>query len=89
MKEKLDKKSNSKLLKGTVVSSKSDKTISVLVETKVPHKIYKKRINRSKKFAVHDENNQCSVGDLVEFRECAPISKSKTFVLSKVINSPN
>jgi small subunit ribosomal protein S17 len=66
-------------LQGTVVSDKNDKTITVLVERRVMHPVYKKFITRSKKYAAHDEGNRFKIGDKVRIRECRPISKSKTW----------
>jgi small subunit ribosomal protein S17 len=68
-----------RILQGVVVSDKNDKTIVVKVERRFMHPVYKKFIRRSKKFAAHDEANQCKVGDIVRIRECAPISKRKTW----------
>lgn len=68
-----------RVLKGVVTSDKCDKTITVRVERRVMHPIYKKYITRSKKFAAHDPENNCKVGDVVSIRECAPLSKSKTW----------
>jgi len=68
-----------RILQGVVVSDKSDKTIIVSVERRFKHPVYKKFIRRTKKFAAHDEANQCKVGDIVRIRECAPISKRKTW----------
>jgi len=62
-----------------VVSDKTDKTVTVLVERRVIHPIYKKFIKRSKKYHAHDETNSCSVGDLVRIEECRPISKTKSW----------
>ena len=70
-----------RILQGVVVSDKANKTVSVLVERKIAHPIYKKFISRSKKYAVHDENNQFKVGDVVKIIECRPISKSKTWTV--------
>ncbi len=70
-----------RVLQGTVVSDKGDKTITVLVERRVMHPIYKKYIKRSKKYAAHDEKNACKLGDSVEIIECAPISKRKRWTL--------
>jgi len=70
-----------RVLQGVVVSDKADKTITVLVERRVIHPIYKKFIKRSKKYHAHDEANSCSVGDVVRIEECRPISKSKTWKL--------
>ena len=64
-------------MNGIVVSDKMDKTIVVQVERRVMHPIYKKFINRSKKYAVHDEQNKHKIGDQVLIRECRPISKRK------------
>ena len=66
-----------RILQGTVVSDKSDKTVIVRVERRVMHPLYKKFITRSKKFAAHDEANACKAGDIVRIRECRPISKRK------------
>jgi small subunit ribosomal protein S17 len=70
-----------RVLKGKVVSDKMDKTITVLVERRYMHSLYKKFIKRSDKFAAHDENNQHKVGDLVAIEECKPISKRKTWTV--------
>ncbi len=66
-----------RVLKGTVVSDACEKTVIVRVERRVMHPIYKKYITRSKKYAAHDEANRFKVGDVVEIRECRPISKRK------------
>ena len=66
-------------MQGTVVSDKADKTVTVRVERRIMHPVYKKFITRSKKFAAHDAENRCKEGDSVRIRECAPISKSKTY----------
>ncbi len=68
-----------RVLQGVVVSDKADKTVTVLVERRVMHPLYKKFIKRSKKYHAHDEANACSVGDKVRIEECRPISKSKTW----------
>src|ERR1700758_959620 len=70
-----------RVLTGRVTSDKMDKTITVLVDRRVMHPLYKKFIRRSKKYAAHDEANVCKVGDLVRIAECAPISKRKTWTL--------
>ncbi|MGN0918093.1 MAG: 30S ribosomal protein S17 [Oxalobacter sp.] len=72
-------------LVGKVVSDKMDKTVSVLVERRVKHPLYGKIVRRSKKYLVHDETNQAKVGDTVEIQESRPISKNKSWVLSKVV----
>ncbi len=70
-----------RILQGVVVSDKQDKTIVVKVERRVRHPLYKKFIRRSKKYAAHDEANSCKTGDIVRIRECAPISKNKSWEL--------
>ena len=72
-----------RILKGVVVSNKADKTVSVLVTRQVMHPLYKKFVKKSKKYAAHDEDNSCKIGDTVKIEECAPISKSKTWVVIK------
>ncbi|MFQ3596265.1 MAG: 30S ribosomal protein S17 [Sphingomonadaceae bacterium] len=74
-----------RILQGTVVSDKPDKTVVVLVERRVPHPLYGKIIRRSKKYHAHDENNVIREGDMVRIEECAPISKQKSWrVVEKV-----
>mgnify|MGYP005814047897 FL=1 len=70
---------------GRVVSDKMDKSLSVLVETRVQHPLYKKYLRRSKKFHAHDAANEGRVGDLVRIEECRPVSKTKTWRLVEVI----
>lgn len=74
-----------RILQGTVVSDKPDRTVVVLVERRVPHPVYGKIIRRSKKYHAHDETNAYRAGDVVRIEECAPISKLKTWrVIEKV-----
>ncbi|MGC8522770.1 MAG: 30S ribosomal protein S17 [Acidibrevibacterium sp.] len=68
-----------RILTGRVTSDKMDKTVTVLVDRRVMHPLYKKFIRRSKKYAAHDEENLCKAGDLVRIIECPPISKRKTW----------
>ena len=70
-----------RVLQGTVVSDKGDKTVTVLVERRVMHPVYKKYIRRSKKYAAHDETNRCKSGDKVSIIECRPISKRKCWMV--------
>ena len=70
-----------RVLQGTVVSDKTDKTITVLVERRVKHALYGKFIRKTKKYAAHDEKNTCAIGDTVKIVECRPISKTKTWSL--------
>ncbi|MEZ5666988.1 MAG: 30S ribosomal protein S17 [Alphaproteobacteria bacterium] len=66
-----------RVLQGVVVKRSGDKTVSVRVDRRVMHPIYKKFISRSKKYAAHDPDNRCAAGDAVRIRECRPISKNK------------
>lgn len=68
-----------RILQGVVVSDKADKTVTVKVERRLAHSVYKKIIKRSKNYAAHDENNSFKVGDIVRIEESKPISKSKTW----------
>jgi small subunit ribosomal protein S17 len=70
---------------GVVVSNKMAKTVVVRVERSIKHPVYHKYIKRSKKYHAHDENNICSVGDTVQIVESRPLSKTKSWVLEKVI----
>ena len=74
-----------KYFTGTVVSDKMEKTIVVSVDTFDVHKIYKKRVKKSTKFHVHDENNTAKVGDTVRFMETRPLSKTVCYTLVKVV----
>ena len=66
-----------RIMQGVVVSDKMEKTIVVNVERKFPHSLYKKFIKRSKRYHVHDKDNQFKMGDIVKIQECRPLSKSK------------
>ena len=66
-----------RILQGEVVSNKTDKTIVVKVERTFKHPLYKKFIKRSRRYHVHDEDNQFKMGDIVNIQECRPLSKSK------------
>jgi small subunit ribosomal protein S17 len=68
-----------RVLTGRVTSDKMAKTVTVLVNRRVMHPLYKKFIRRSKNYAAHDENNTCKAGDTVRIEECRPISKRKTW----------
>ena len=70
-----------RVLQGVVVSDKRDKTVTVLVERRVMHPLYKKFIKRSKRYQAHDETNSAKVGDTVRIIETRPISKTKSWVL--------
>lgn len=72
-------------LTGKVVSDKMDKTVVVLVERKVKHPLYGKVIRKSKKFHAHDENNEYGIGDVVVISECRPLSRTKTWKVSALV----
>ena len=78
-------RSNRKVYRGTVVSDKMDKTITVVVETKKVHPLYGKRVKYSKKFKAHDENNEAKMGDKVTIMETRPLSATKRFRLVKIV----
>lgn len=70
---------------GVVVSDKMDKTIVVAIRTRVKHPLYGKIMNRTNKIKVHDEENQCGVGDTVKIMETRPLSKDKHWRLVEII----
>jgi small subunit ribosomal protein S17 len=76
---------NTRVLTGRVVSDKMDKTVTVLVERRVTHPLIGKIITRSKKYHAHDEKNEYREGDLVAIEETRPISKSKAWKVSRLI----
>lgn len=72
-------------LTGRVVSDKMDKTVTVLVERRVKHPLYGKVIRLSKKYHAHDEANECREGDVVVIEECRPLSKTKAWKVTKLV----
>jgi len=74
-----------KALEGIVVSDKMDKTIVVAIVDSVAHPLYKKVVKRTKKYKVHDEKNECQIGDKVEIMETRPLSKDKYFRLVRIV----
>lgn len=70
---------------GTVVSNKADKTVIVAVERLVKHKLYQKFIKRRAKFAAHDSRNDCQIGDKVIITESRPLSKTKRWRVSQIV----
>ena len=74
-------------LVGRVVSDKMDKTVTVLIEKRVKHPLYGKYVARSKKYHAHDENNQYKLGDKVEIQESKPISRTKAWVVSRLVEA--
>ena len=80
-----EERNQRKVYQGRVVYDKMDKTITVVVETKKNHPIYGKRLNYSKKYKAHDENNEAKVGDIVKIMETRPLSATKRFRLLEVV----
>lgn len=72
-------------LTGTVTSVKMDKTVTVLVERRVKHPLYGKYVVESKKYHAHDEANECGVGDKVEIAETRPLSKTKSWKVTRIL----
>ena len=70
---------------GVVTSNKMDKTISVSVERRIKHPVYKKYINRTTKLMAHDEKNECQEGDLVKIMETRPVSRKKRWRLVEIV----
>ena len=73
-------------LTGTVVSDKMDKTVTVLIERKIKHPLLGKIMRVSKKYHAHDEANECKQGDVVVIEECRPLSKTKSWRVSKPVD---
>jgi len=80
-----DNRTNKKVRIGTVTSDKMEKTITVSVETVKQHPLYKKTIKTSKKYKVHDENNEAKTGDIVKIIETRPLSKDKRWRLIEIM----
>lgn len=78
-------RNNRKVREGIVVSDKMEKTVVVAVSDKVKHPLYNKTVKHTSKFKVHDENNECGVGDRIEIAETRPLSKDKRWRLVKII----
>jgi small subunit ribosomal protein S17 len=72
-------------LVGKVVSDARSKTITVLVERRVKHELYGKIVAKSRKYHAHDENNEFKLGDVVEITESRPLSKTKSWVVSRLV----
>lgn len=85
----MDERLKRKIRTGTVISDKMDKTVVVKVERFVKHPVYKKIIKRSSKFKVHDEKNECSVGDKIKIIETRPLSKEKRWRLLEIVERAN
>jgi len=80
---------SARTLSGRVVSDKMDKTVTVLVERKVMHPIYGKIVRRSQKFHAHDETNECHTGDIVLIQECRPLSRTKSWKVTQLVEKAN
>lgn len=80
-----EKQANSRTLTGKVVSDKMDKSVTVNVERRVKHPLYGKIIVRSKKYLAHDEDNQSTIGDIIEIQEGRPMSKRKVWSMTRII----
>jgi small subunit ribosomal protein S17 len=76
---------NKRTLNGRVVSDKMVKTVTVLIERRMKHPLYGKYITQTKKYHAHDENSECHEGDLVEIEECRPLSKTKAWRVTKLL----
>lgn len=81
----MDERGHKKLVMGTVVSDKMDKTVTVLVTRRLRHPLYRKYINRSKKYHAHDEKNMCGIGDIVNLMETRPLSKTKRWRVVEIV----
>ena len=79
----------SREITGRVVSNKMDKSVTILVERRERHPVYKKYIKRSTKLHAHDEANECNEGDVVTVAQCRPLSKTKTWRLVRVEERAN
>ncbi|MFT4777207.1 MAG: small subunit ribosomal protein S17 [Oleispira sp.] len=84
----MSEQTTARTLTGKVVSDKMDQTITVLIERRVQHPIYKKFVKRSTKVHAHDANNECQIGDVVTVKESRPMSKTKTWTLVTVEERP-
>lgn len=72
-------------LQGVVTSSAGDKSATIMIERRIKHSLYGKIIKRSTKLAVHDENNECNKGDVIQIEECRPMSRTKSWKLVKIV----
>jgi small subunit ribosomal protein S17 len=77
---------NTRTLIGRVVSDKRSKTVTVLVERRVKHDLYGKIVGKSRKYHAHDENGDYHLGDMVEIAEGRPISKTKSWVVTRLVS---
>jgi small subunit ribosomal protein S17 len=87
MNEQVKETSSKRTLVGEVVSDKMDKSVTVLIKRQMKHPLYGKIIERSKKYHAHDESNQVKAGDVVEIQEGRPISKTKSWTVTRVVQA--
>jgi small subunit ribosomal protein S17 len=80
-----EQQKTARTMSGRVVSNKMDKTITVLIERRVPHPVYGKYVRRSTKIHAHDQNNECKEGDTVVIEPCRPLAKTKSWRLVKIL----
>ncbi|WP_028316147.1 30S ribosomal protein S17 [Desulfatibacillum aliphaticivorans] len=81
----MKERGNKKRMVGTVVSDRMDKTVVVLIERTVKHPLYKKYIKRRARYSAHDESNSCGMGDLVQIAESRPLSKTKRWRVTQIL----
>ena len=81
----MKKRGNRRKVTGVVISNKMDKTVIIVMERIVKHPLYKKYIKRRSKFAAHDKNNECQIGDTVLIIECRPLSKTKRWQVLEIL----
>jgi len=81
----VEERNKRKMTEGVVVSDKMDKTVVIQVQTLVKHPLYGKVMKRTKKYKIHDENNECRIGDIIRAMETRPLSKDKRWRLVEVI----
>ena len=81
----MEERNRRKVLRGTVVSDKMDKTVVVAIEDRVAHPLYKKIVGRTYKLKAHDEQNACGVGDIVKVMETRPLSKDKRWRVVEIV----
>ncbi len=80
----MENKNKRKQLIGTVSSNKMDKTVVVMVQRKISHPVYKKYVNKTKKYYAHDPNSSCSLGDIVVIEESKPLSRLKRWRVKNI-----
>jgi len=81
----VERENRRRIKQGRVKSDKMDKTIVVVTETRVPHRVYKKVVRQSTRFKAHDELNDAKLGDLVRIQECRPMSRDKRWRLVEIV----